>query len=474
MLRKVSLLLIFVFVALTVTPVFAQDPESSATSIYLPMVVSSEAGASDQSSQDVDLTNADDTIEAAHRGGAGTVYVATNHNNTADPSQPGNQVAMYRRASNGSLSLVDYFYTGGQGSGPGQRFAGDGLGSGASVTMSNNGRFLFVTNAGSNSVSVFKIQRDGLILVDIEPTGDGSESHRFPNSVTQHGNLVYVLNAADEGTVTGFLLSNDGQLSPIPDSTRLLDANQQRFAPDALYNPTQVSFTPDGKFLVVTIKDGPSADAIPGAGIEPTGPGRVLTFKVMPDGQPAATYTQTDFDNRGPFGFSFDRHGNLLIALFVGGPDGGAGPTGAAGSYSINPDGSLSAITDGVNDGEVDTCWLVNNGRYAFGANYTSGTISSFTVGNDGTLELLNPVAGLTDDPGNIQGSTPLDMAVSGNKKFLYVVLPGSGAVGAWRIKSDGSLIKIGEFGGLPQTPNGDHAEFDFGPLGSPAGIAAS
>lgn len=448
MLRKVSLLLVLFLFALTVSSVFAEEPAWSAPFSDQPMM--------------------------AAEGQAGAVFVATNHNNTADSSEPANQVAMYIRAADGSLSLVGYFDTGGQGSGPGQRFAGDGLGSGASVTLSNDGRHLFVTNAGSNDVSVFSVQHDGLTLVEVESTGDGSESHRFPNSVTQHKKLVYVLNSADEGSITGFTLANDGQLTPIPGSTRILDANQQRFAPDALYNPTQVSFTPDGKFLVVTIKDGPSADAIPGAGIEPTGPGRVLTFKMMPDGRPADTYTQTDFDNRGPFGFSFDRHGNLLIALFVGGPNEGSGPTGAAGSYRINSDGTLSAITGVENDHEVDTCWVVNNGSYAFGANYTSGTISSFTVGKNGTLELLDNKAGLTDDPGNIQGSTPLDMAVSGNKKFLYVVLPGTGAVGAWQINQDGSLTKIGEFGGLPQTPDGDHAEFDFSPLGSPAGIAAS
>lgn len=412
---------------------------------------------------------------AASRG-ADAVYVATNHNNTSDPSEPANQVAMYRRARNGSLTLIDYFDTGGQGSGPGQRFAGDGLGSGGSVTLSNDGRHLFVTNAGSNSISVFSVQRDGLTLIDVESTGDGSVSHRFPNSVTQHRNLIYVLNSADEGTITGFKMSRDGQLTPIPDSTRLLAANQQRFAPDALYNPTQVSFTPDGRFLVVSIKDGPTADAVPGA--EPTGPGRVLTFEVLRDGTPADSFMQTDFENRGPFGFSFDRRGNLLVALFVGGPiedvGFGLGPSGGAASYHINRDGSLSAITEVEFDHEVDTCWLVNNGRYAFGANYTSGTISSFEVARNGELHLLDGRAGLTDDPGNIQGSTPIDMAVSGNNRFLYVVLPGSGAVGAWSIGGDGSLTKIGEFGGLPQTPDGDHAPFDFGPLGSPAGIASS
>ncbi len=398
----------------------------------------------------------------------GAVFVGTNHNNTSDPSQPANQIAVYRRAADGALRLAGYVNTGGQGSGPGQRFAGDGLGAAHSVQLSQDRRFLFVTNAGSNNVSVFRVSKDGLALTDLKPTGDGSASHRFPNSVTQHGDLVYVLNSADQGSITGFRLSSQGTLAPLPDSTRLLAANQDRFAPDALKNPTQVSFTPDGRQLVVTIKDGPPAGAIPGPGNDPTGPGRVLVFRVGRDGRPSATFTQTNLDNHGPFGFSFDGKGNLLVALFVGGPNG----TAAAGSFHINADGSLTPITPDVPNTQKDTCWLENNGRYAFGANYTSGTISSYRIGQDGGLTLLQAVAGTTDDPGNEQGTTPLDLGISPNGRFLYNVLPGSGKVAGWRINSDGSLTKIGEYGGLPQTVDGDHAPFDFSALGSPAGIA--
>jgi len=144
--------------------------------------------------------------------------------------------------------------------------------------------------------------------------------------------------------------------------------------------------------------------------------------------------------------------------------------TGAAGSYRINKDGTLTAITAFVSDHEVDTCWLVNNGRYAFGSNYTSGTISSFRIGTDGSLTLLERVAGTTEHPGNVQGSTPLDERISPDGRFLYVVLPGSGKV-AWRIEDDGRLTKLGEFAGLPRTIDGDQAPFDFSALGSPAGI---
>ena len=83
----------------------------------------------------------------------------------------------------------------------------------------------------------------------------------------------------------------------------------------------------------------------------------------------------------------------------------------------------------------------------------------------------LQEVAGETDDPGNTQGSTPVDARISQDGRFLYVVLPGAGKVGGWRIEDDGTLTKVGEFEGLTQTVDGDKAPGDFTGLGSPAGI---
>jgi 6-phosphogluconolactonase (cycloisomerase 2 family) len=403
----------------------------------------------------------------------GAVFAGTNHNNTSDRSQPANQVAVYPRTADGRLGAPRYYATGGQGSGPGQRFAGDGLGAGNSVKLSEDRRWLFVTNAGTNDVSVFRVRGDRLELTDVAKTGDGTRGRRFPNSVTQHGDLVYVLNSADTGSITGFRLTGAGKLVPIPGSVRGLDANQDRFAPDALYNPAQVSFTPDGDQLVVSIKDGPAAGPLV-PGVKPTGPGRILVFGVRPDGRPSAQFTRTDLANRGPFGFSFDRRGNLLVALFVGGGVENGAITGAAGSYRIERDGRLTPNTVASADHQLDTCWLVNNGRYAFGANYSSGTISSWRVGRDGKLTLLESVAGTTDNPGNRQGSTPLDLRTSPDGRFLYLIQPGSGKVGAWRIGLDGRLTKLGEFAGLPKTVDGDMAPADFSALGSPAGIDVS
>jgi 6-phosphogluconolactonase (cycloisomerase 2 family) len=277
-------------------------------------------------------------------------------------------------------------------------------------------------------------------------------------------------------------------LTPIPGSTRGLIANQSFTRPDTLYNPAEVSFTPDGRQLVVTIKD---AALEVDAGF--TGPGRVLLFSVGSDGRPSDNFIETELENHGPFGFSFDRNGNLIVALFLG-----SGPpnfTGAVGSFTPKPNDTLTAITPDVGDSQLDTCWVENNGKYAWTANYTSGNVSSYSIGNNGSLALLQAVAGTTNAPvpPKSQGSTPLDIRVTGDGQFLYDVLPGSGKVAGWRIDNvDGSLTKLGEFPitiensrgpRLLDTVDGDHAQCEvstgefknceFGPGGSPAGIAA-
>src|SRR5690349_20060661 len=106
----------------------------------------------------------DRCVPSAAPATVGAVFVGTNHNNTnaTSPDEPANQVVMYKRAADGSLSLVGRFDTGGQGSGPSVRFAGDGLGSAHSVQPSADGKFLFVTNAGSDDITVFKVARTGL------------------------------------------------------------------------------------------------------------------------------------------------------------------------------------------------------------------------------------------------------------------------------------------------------------------------
>ena len=98
-------------------------------------------------------------------GGPRAVYTLTNQ-------VAGNAVAVFARAGDGTLTPAGSFSTGGAGTGA-------GLGSQGAVTLSNDGRLLFAVNAGSNDVSVFRVNPEGLSLLSRTPSGG-----TLPASVT--------------------------------------------------------------------------------------------------------------------------------------------------------------------------------------------------------------------------------------------------------------------------------------------------
>src|SRR3989475_8867660 len=133
----------------------------------------------------------------------GAVYALTNQ-------ASGNAVAIFDRGADGSLSWSSNMATGGTG-------AGSGLGSQGALALSDDGRWLFAVNAGSNDVSAFQVTASGLSLTSRVGSGGAR-----PISLTVHGGVLYVLNAGDDGNVSGFRVGTDGALSPIPGSTRAL------------------------------------------------------------------------------------------------------------------------------------------------------------------------------------------------------------------------------------------------------------
>ena len=184
---------------------------------------------------------------------------------------------MYDRDADGALKFVAYFPTGqlsdGEpqlGSGPAptaQVFqmvvpelplvvaSADGLGSQNSLILNEHKRCLFAVNAGSNTVSSFRVGRRGLTLVSVEP------SHGvFPVSLTEHEDLLYVLNAGDMGSLAGFRVEWHCRLVKLQDSqrdlARLTDSSPTPPPGEVLTTPAQASFTPNGKRLVLSIKGG--------------------------------------------------------------------------------------------------------------------------------------------------------------------------------------------------------------------------
>ena len=172
-------------------------------------------------------------------GGRQAVFVQTDN-------LSGNQVVAYERAGNGTLSLAGTYDTGGLGG----QLAGsvvDHLASQGSLGYSSDHDLLFAVNAGSNTVSVFGVRGDHLALKEILPSGG-----TFPVSVAVHGDLVYVLNAENGGSLQGYRIQF-GYVLPTFGSNRALGLDPTE-TPQFTHTPGQVAFSPDGSQLIVTTK----------------------------------------------------------------------------------------------------------------------------------------------------------------------------------------------------------------------------
>jgi 6-phosphogluconolactonase len=335
---------------------------------------------------------------SAQSGTPGVVYSLSN-------ATDANRVLTFSRSAGGQLVPAGAFATGGEGTGA-------GLGSQGALAITDDGRWLFAVNAGSNELSVFSVRNDALVLTDIVPSG-GTR----PVSVTVAHNLVYVLNAGGAAgasdNISGFYLSERGQLYALPGSTQALSG--------ANVGPAQISFGLRGDVLIVTEKT----------------TAQIAGFAVADDGRAGPVVT-TPSSGSVPFGFAISSKGQLFVSEAA---------SSALSSYQLQANGSASLVTGSRINHQGAACWVVlsKDENYAYTANTSTDSISGYRVGADGSLTLLDN-NGLTA----VAGDSPLDLAVSNNGRFLYSLNAASQTLGAFTIAGDGSLTKIGEIGGLP------------------------
>jgi 6-phosphogluconolactonase (cycloisomerase 2 family) len=339
------------------------------------------------------------------RGAVGEVYTMSN-------AVDGNEVLAFSRDARGRLGPPEAYETGGLGT-------GSGLGNQGGVVLNRSGRWLFVVNAGSDQISVFRVRRRGLALVDVTDSG-GSQ----PVSVAVDRNLLYVLNAGSD-SITGFHLTRHGHLAPVAGSTRPLSTTGT--------GPAQISFSPDGQQLVVTEK----------------ATSRIVVYQLDDDGLPSDPIVH-DSVGQTPFGFAFDRRGRVFVSEAAG----GAPDASSVSSYELEDNGDLETISGAVPTTESAACWVVvtGNGRFAYTTNAASGSISGYFIDRDGSLSLLD-ADGRTGETGT--GSGPIDMSLSVNSRYLYTLNGGNGTISAFRVGHDGSLNPLSGVDGLPPAANG-------------------
>ncbi|MFJ4790350.1 lactonase family protein [Streptomyces sp. NPDC088794] len=327
----------------------------------------------------------------------------------------GNTIHVFKRTRDGRLSAAGSYSTGGKG-GDQVDAPTDSLASQGSLVYDNRSRLLLAVNAGSGTVTSFRVE--GQKLTGRRVTSSGGD---FPASIAVSGSLAYVMNAGGTGSVQGFRLTAKG-LEPLSDAHRSLGLDNKK-VPLFSSSPGQVAFTPGGHELVVTTKSANTLEVFP----------------MTRGGRPARQAVVNDSAGAVPFAITFDKAGRMLVA---------EAKESAVSTYGVRADGTLKVVQKSLPNGQNTLCWLERAGDFFYGGNTGNSTVTGYRTDHHGRLALTNDVGVAAPPSAESQGV--IDLAVTDDEKFLYVQNATSGTVDGFRIGRNGSLSKIGTTTGLP------------------------
>jgi hypothetical protein len=316
-----------------------------------------------------------------------------------------NTIDGFARHADGSLTAMagSPFAAGGAG-------LGTGLASQGAIQVTRDGRYLLAVDAGSNQISVLRVTAGGVPVLLGQPVSSGGI--RPVSVAVSPSGLVYVANSGTGGSnYTGFRLSPDGTLTPIPGSTYTV--------PDAS-GLGDVFFNALGDHLIGTR----------------TGTSLIDSFVVLPGGRLlAAQGSPSTGQGLGQLGGEFSPASPSQ--LFISDAHNGAG-LGTISAYRDSLLGQLSSIgASPYADGQTAPCWveISHDGRYLFTVNTGSGNISSYSVNPDGSLVLIGstPITG---------GGADTDARLSPDGKYLLVDGSGMHFVSVFAVNG-GSLTEV-------------------------------
>ena len=404
----------------------------------------------------------------------GTVYAGT------DDGQKNGLVA-YGRKADGTLAYIGEYLSGGAGRRLNTGGPIDPLISAHSVLNVDN-RFVLQVNAGSNSVSSFRVNKDfSLTLVGVVPSGGFG-----PDSIVERDGVVYVANVDSDGVYTGpenqvgnlvaFRLNRGtGHLQEIPGSTRQL-----------VGRPSDLAVAPTGRFLVVSIYNAGSSaisDSAAAAELESFAIARPGFLTPSPVSAITSTQRNNDQNRNLPSAIGIairESSGHQVVVVTESREFLANGQpatltqfeTGSVSTFDLNNFGFLrpisldvptsSQITTGPPNTSTSSCWISfdKDGRTFWVVSASSSIISSFRFNEDGSVEEIDSRSATgvpvnPDAPNPAAGATGfVDVAETGNSDFLYDLASGTGQVEVYRITSpDVPLTLLQKMSmGLPQT----------------------
>jgi 6-phosphogluconolactonase (cycloisomerase 2 family) len=329
----------------------------------------------------------------------------------------GNTIHVFARGDDGGLRPAADYGTGGKG-GDQVDAPTDSLASQGSLVYDDRSGMLLAVNAGSGTVTSFRVE--GRLLTHRRVVSSGGA---FPSGIAVHGKVAYVMNAGGTGSVQGFRITGEG-LRPLAGSRRSLGlANKD--VPRFDTSPGEVAFTPDGRNLVVTTKGGNTVEVLP----------------MKRDGLPSVAAPVVNKSAGGvPFAISFDRTGKRMLVAEA--------EKSTVTTYQVRRDGTLKVLQQPLANGQEVLCWLERAGDFFYGGNTGNSTVTGYRMDRHGKLSLTNKVGIAT--PPSARSRGVIDLAVTEDARFVYVQNATSGTVDGFRVEADGALTKVTTADRLP------------------------
>ncbi len=370
-----------------------------------------------------------------------------------DNSNPGhNAVIAYRQNSDGQLTQIGSFNTGGTGVANPQGLLGPDD-SDKEVIASPDGRLLFAVNQGSNSIAVFRVHGDGSLgLVNNTAISSGGTE---PVSLAIADGRLYVVNRGDEiqdqvptiaPTITVFNIGPNGVLTQDPAATTTLPLG---------LSPSQVLISSTSDLAFVDTFTPPPLNNV-------TDANEVLPFRIAADGKLIPVSSGGVGAPVTPpllLGLAQDPKENIIYAGLPGANQVAVFTFDGAGNLTLV--GTVSVKGSGP-------CWtLVSaNGEFLYTVDTGTNSVGVFSLADPlHPVQIQEFVLGGPQNPTAPRETTAFEFALDPSGKTLYVIDHQTDAAGTF---PQGNALHV-----LSVAPDGTLSESASSPLFLPSNIPA-
>jgi hypothetical protein len=373
-------------------------------------------------------------------GGSATTTVYTESNNPA-PGQ--NAVLAFHQNADGSLMEIGSFNTGGTGQINLPKVIGPDDSS-QEVVATPDGRFLFAVNQGSNSISSFRIDRDG----SLDLIGTFSSGGDQPDSIGISGDKLYVSNRGDStadqptGTdvpnITGFRIGFDGSLTPIPGSTVTFPMGT---------SPSQNLISPNGQLLFADIFAVPGSTAPEGNTLAPFQIESGGDLQLAPGGNVGTPASPPLL-----LGAAFNPNQRIIYA--------GLTAVNEVAVFTYDKSGQLTFVGDTPVQG-AGPCWAAvsADGQFLYTGDTGTDSIGVFSLADPlhpveiQEFSLAGPYAPAGSPPGTLE-TNAFQIALSPDGHTLYAISQNTSPTGSFADGNQLHSLSVAANGTLSE-PNG-------------------